>query len=134
MVNRVAFNGPAITEFHPATPAYPDLGIEARDWYFTVHATFTVRWKSYTLTIPEGLETDLASIPRILQSFIPLIGNHLQAAIVHDMCYRAKVGVSKKDADDMFLDMMRELGVPLWKRTVMYQAVNLFGASSFKGG
>ena len=132
MVNRVAYSGPAITEFHPRERI--GLSEKYRPWYFTVHQSFTVRWKSYTLRIPEGLETDLASIPRIIQSLIPLVGNHLQAAIVHDMCYRNKVGVSKKDADDMFLDSMRELGVPWWKRTIMYQAVNVFGSSSFKGG
>jgi hypothetical protein len=84
--------------------------------------------------IPEGLETDLASIPQVLQNLIPLVGNHLQAAIVHDMCYRNKVGVSKIAADDLFMDAMRELGVPWWKRTVMYRAVEWFGGSSFKGG
>ena len=122
---QVSFSGPAITEFHPAN--------DNRPWFFTVHHSFTVRWKGITLIIPEGFETDLASIPQILQNIIPLIGNHLQAAIVHDMCYRSKVGVSKKDADDMFYDAMRSLGVSWWKAQTMYQAVRMFGGRTFKG-
>jgi hypothetical protein len=122
----VKFSGPAVTEFHPANNGLP--------WFFTVHKEFTVRWKDKTVLVPKGQETDLASIPQILQNIIPLVGNHLQAAIVHDMCYRSKIGISKKDADLMFYDAMRTLGVGWWKAQTMYRAVQMFGASSFKGG
>lgn len=122
----VEFSGPAITEFHPAA--------NDNDWYFTVHEAFTCRWKAITIMVPNGQETDLASIPQFLQNIIPLVGNHLQAAIVHDLCYRSKIGVSKKDADDLFYDAMKTLGVPWWKRQAMYQAVHWGGGPSFKGG
>jgi len=124
--SEVHFSGPAITEFHPRTVL--------RDWWFEVHESFTCRWRTCTICIPEGLSTDLASIPQLLQSIIPLVGNHLQAAIVHDMCYRYQVGVSKKDADDMFYDAMRTLGVSWLKAATMWQAVHLFGGRAFKGG
>ena len=122
----VEFSRPAITEFHPANDNKP--------WYFTVHKEFTCRWRDITVIVPKGQKTDLASIPQFLQNIIPLVGNHLQAAIVHDMCYRSKVGVSKKDADLMFYDAMRSLGVSWWKAQTMYQAVNWFGGGSFNGG
>lgn len=122
----VKYSRLAITEFYPANDDQP--------WYFKVHTQFTVHWKDIYLVVPEGFETDLASIPQWLQSIIPLVGNHLQAAIVHDMCYRNMIGVSKKDADDMFYDAMRTLGVPWWKRQAMYHAVDKFGSSSFHGG
>ena len=125
-MSKVIYSGPAITEFHPKT--------EHKGWYFSVHEAFTVRWKDKTLMIPKGFETDLASIPTILQSIIPLVGNHLQAAIVHDLCYRAKVGISKNDADEMFYDSMRDLGVGWLKAQTMYRAVRMFGWLSFKGG
>lgn len=122
----VGYSGPAVTEFHPAT--------RGSAWFFTVHEEFTAYWEGITVTVPKGFSTDLASIPQFLQSLIPLVGNHLQAAIVHDICYRRKIGVSKKDSDNMFYDGMLSLEVPWWKANVMYQAVHLGGESSFKGG
>jgi hypothetical protein len=125
MMNEVFFSGPAITEFHPET--------DDQDWFFSVHEAFTVRWCGITVLIPKGQETDLASIPMILQNIMPLVDNHLQIAIVHDMCYRHEVGVVKQDADMMFYDGMRTLGVGWWKAQAMYNAVRFFGDSSFKG-
>jgi hypothetical protein len=122
----VTYSSPAITEFHPAT--------KYKAWYFSVHQQFTAHWWRHTILVPKYFKTDLASIPQVLQNIIPLVGNHLQAAIVHDLCYRHKIGVSKKDADDMFYAGMRTLGVKWLKAQTMYQAVNWFGASSFKGG
>lgn len=122
----VEFSGPAITEFHPANDNHA--------WYFTVHEAFTVRWRDKTVIVPKGQETDLASIPQFLQNIMPLVDNHLQAAIVHDMCYRSKIGISKEEADEMFYDAMRTLGVGWWKAQTMYNAVRFFGGSSFKGG
>lgn len=126
MILPVGYSGPAITEFHPTT--------QSTAWFFTVHEEFTAYWNGITVTVPKGFATDLASIPQVLQSFIPLVGNHLQAAIVHDICYRRKIGVTKKDADNMFYAGMRSLGVSWWKANAMYQAVHFGGSSSFKGG
>ncbi|EKB8636146.1 DUF1353 domain-containing protein, partial [Salmonella enterica subsp. enterica serovar Newport] len=39
----------------------------------------------------------------------------------------------KKEADLIFLDRMMVLGVPKWKRTVMYWAVRVFGRGSYSG-
>ncbi|EME4456538.1 DUF1353 domain-containing protein, partial [Salmonella enterica] len=38
----------------------------------------------------------------------------------------------KKEADKIFLDGMTVLGVPRWKRTIMYQAVRLFGRGMYE--
>ncbi|EJA5989295.1 DUF1353 domain-containing protein, partial [Salmonella enterica] len=38
---------------------------------------------------------------------------------------------TKKEADLIFLDGMTVLGVPKWKRTVMYWAVKLFGRGMY---
>jgi len=123
---KVAFSGRAKVEFHEATASTA--------WFFLVLEEFTASWKDIVVLVLKESETDLASIPQFAQSIIPLVGNHLQAAIVHDFCYRNKVGISKEDADNMFYDAMRSLGVSWWKAKVMYQAVHLFGGSSFKGG
>ena len=123
----ISYSGPVVFTFVPA--------MDGKPWYFRIHDSFTVQWKMHpAIIVPRRFETDLASIPQILQNVIPLVGNHIQAAVVHDLCYRHQIGVSKEDADDMFADGMERLGVPAWQRHAMYQAVNWFGGSSFKGG
>ncbi|EOV0254218.1 DUF1353 domain-containing protein, partial [Salmonella enterica] len=39
---------------------------------------------------------------------------------------------TKKEADLIFLDGMTVLGVPKWKRTVMYLAVRVFGRGNYE--
>ncbi|ECI4647093.1 phage tail protein, partial [Salmonella enterica subsp. salamae] len=39
---------------------------------------------------------------------------------------------TKKEADLIFLDGMTVLGVPKWKRTIMYCAVRLFGRGNYR--
>ncbi|MBW1976145.1 MAG: DUF1353 domain-containing protein [Deltaproteobacteria bacterium] len=49
-----------------------------------------------------------------------------QAAVVHDYCYRTGC-LSRKKCDQLFSEGMKVLGVPFWKRYVMYWVVRLFG-------
>ncbi|EOF5090138.1 DUF1353 domain-containing protein, partial [Salmonella enterica] len=39
---------------------------------------------------------------------------------------------TKKEADKIFLDGMTVLGVPKWKRAVMYWAVRVFGRGRYR--
>lgn len=82
------------------------------------------------IVVPAGFITDLASVPRIMWSFLPPDGKYAKAAIVHDYLYDNGLR-TKKQADLIFLDAMRVLGVPRWKRTIMYLAVNYFGKGSY---
>ena len=87
---------------------------------------FKVTWKGRTWTIPKGFRTDLASIPRFFQRLITKNERHVQAAIVHDWFY-VYGGITKEEADQMFLDGMAHLGVSWWKRHAMYRAVRIGG-------
>jgi len=78
------------------------------------------------ITIPEGYITDLASIPMIARWLIPKLGRHAQAAVVHDFIYQYHT-YPRKRCDEIFLEAMKVLKVPLWKRRLMYRAVRLFG-------
>ncbi|EIR7955257.1 DUF1353 domain-containing protein, partial [Salmonella enterica subsp. enterica serovar Newport] len=51
-------------------------------------------------------------------------------AIIHDYLYDNAL-CTKKEADKIFQDGMTVLGVPKWKRIVMYLAVRLFGRGSY---
>jgi len=91
-----------------------------------VEESFTVTWRDGVWTIPQGFESDLASIPRIFQGLIPKVGKHIQPAITHDWFY-VNGGITKAEADDMFLDGMEYTKVSWWKRRLMYRAVRVGG-------
>lgn len=83
-------------------------------------------------TIPKGFVCDGASIPRFFWRWFghPLEGNIIHGAIVHDFCYRTAC-VTRKDADALFLSLMREYGVPVTKRVFIWLAVRLFGGNYY---
>ncbi|EJM4054471.1 DUF1353 domain-containing protein, partial [Salmonella enterica] len=51
----------------------------------------------------------------------------------HDYLYDNALR-TKQEADRIFLDGMTVLGVPRWKRIVMYWAVRLFGRGMYGRG
>lgn len=88
------------------------------------------------ILVEKGWLTDFASVPWAAQWLIPKSGKYNQAAVLHDYIYSKGGKVrsahtnkvyfyTKKEADVMFLDAMKLLGVPLWKRRVMYRAVRI---------
>jgi len=92
-----------------------------------------------TLTATAGTATDGASIPRFFWRIIgpPMTGRYRQAAVIHDAGYTADLqwrvdGASRtydrKAVDVLFERLMKALGVPWWRRRLMYLAVRWFGA------
>ncbi|EDF4587438.1 DUF1353 domain-containing protein, partial [Salmonella enterica] len=67
---------------------------------------------------------------RIFWTLLPPDGKYAKAAIIHDWMYDNALR-TKKEADLIFLDGMTVLGVPKWKRIIMYYAVRLFGRGSY---
>lgn len=99
--------------------------LDARMW--RVNQTF----KYYSdfggfVRVEGGFETDFASIPRFLWTLAPPDGRYTQAAVVHDWLYTTQTG-PKDMADRIFKEAMEVLGVPRWKRNLMYMAVKCFG-------
>ncbi|EJQ8214212.1 DUF1353 domain-containing protein [Salmonella enterica] len=85
---------------------------------------------SDVISVPAGFVTDLASVPRVFWILLPPDGKYAKAAIIHDYLYDNALR-TKKEADKIFLDGMTVLGVPRWKRTVMYWAVRMFGRGNY---
>ncbi|EAP2902404.1 DUF1353 domain-containing protein [Salmonella enterica subsp. enterica serovar Chester] len=85
---------------------------------------------SDVIEVPAGFITDLATIPRIFWSLMPPDGRYAKAAIIHDYLYDNALR-TKYEADRIFLDGMTVLGVPRWKRTIIYWAVRLFGRGNY---
>ncbi len=75
--------------------------------------------------VPIGFETDLTSTPRMFWPIFPPAGPWSPAAILHDYLYGLP-GCSRFLADALFREAMQKLGVPWWRRVVMYYAVRIF--------
>jgi hypothetical protein len=78
--------------------------------------------------VPVGERTDFASVPRVFVWFIPRYGRYTKAAILHDyLCGIAVPAgrISRIEADGIFRQAMRELGVPFLRRWIMWAAVRL---------
>ncbi len=86
--------------------------------------------ESDVIEVPAGFITDLATVPRIFWMLLPPDGKYAKAAIIHDYLYDNALR-TKREADRIFLDGMTVLGVPKWKRTIMYYAVRLFGRGTY---
>ncbi|EBP3805957.1 DUF1353 domain-containing protein [Salmonella enterica subsp. enterica] len=102
-------------------------------YLWRVHEPFTFYLSddnSDVIEVPAGFVTDLATIPRIFWSLMPPDGKYAKAAIIHDYLYDNALR-TKREADLIFLDGMTVLGVPKWKRTIMYCAVRLFGKGMY---
>ncbi|HII0646390.1 TPA: DUF1353 domain-containing protein [Salmonella enterica subsp. enterica serovar Yopougon] len=115
---------------HFTTPAI----LEMLDHYlWRVHEPFEFYLSddnSDVISVPAGFVTDLASVPRIFWTLLPPDGKYAKAAIIHDYLYDNALR-TKKEADRIFLDGMTILGVPEWKRIVMYLAVRIFGRGNY---
>ncbi len=103
--------------------------------------------KNCALRVEKGFKTDFGSVPQAFQSFVSPIGKPTKAYVLHDrLCvanakkqtwntfanceelpekYINKV-VSRKEADKVFLEAMKVLGVGVLKRYTIYFYVRLY--------
>lgn len=89
-------------------------------------STLTYHAKSEDFKVPMHEGTDFASVPREFVWFIPRYGRYTKAAILHDYLCRVAVPasrISRIDADGIFRQAMRELGVPFLRRWIIWAAV-----------
>lgn len=69
-----------------------------KQWYVAKQIEYTLS-NGDKIVIPEGFETDLASVPRFLWSVFPPFGNFILASLVHDYLY---VNKYRRDIDGSF--------------------------------
>lgn len=96
----------------------------------------TYKGKKDRFVVPRGMDTDFASIPRVITWFLPRYGKYTKAAILHDYLWRKKATtgeISWLDADAIFRRAMRELDVAFLRRWIMWAAVR-WGALLKKRG
>ena len=77
---------------------------------------------------------DLASIPVLLRLDVlgmNKTGRNQRAAVCHDWLYENRFG-TRAEADRAFLDIMKQDGVPRWRRYVQYWAVRIGGKRAWE--
>lgn len=93
------------------------------------------------IVVPAGFETDFASIPFGARNLFPALGPWGRPAIVHDFLYETRgTGLfdgtrwitrakpyTRAEADAVFCEAMQVVGVPAWRRAIMYRAVRIGG-------
>ena len=101
---------------------------------FILNKDKTAESLGYSITVKKGFDFDGASIPQALWSVYgnPLSGKFRIAALVHDALY-ASEKLSRKLADDIFLDLMKQHKVGYIKRQTMYYAVRSVGWYVWRG-
>lgn len=88
----------------------------------------------FTVKIPSGFLTDFASVPMIFWNIFSPTGSYGKAAVIHDFLYRGPHVVSKDTADKVFNEAMKALGTGFFTRTILYNAVRVFGGPAYKKG
>lgn len=140
-----------ITEFEYVTPLRLCRGMKAvqrrkgDDADYVVSEPYTVRFKldggQREITVPQGMLTDLSSVPAAARPLIGRVGPHLEASIVHDFLYIAWQDIKDRgarDEDREFADKLFRVGletarVGRTRRFLIYNAVRWFGGGAFRG-
>lgn len=102
------------------------------DYFFCSPATGKI------IRLPEGYQTDFASIPTVARVLIDRFGNSLEPAGIHDWLYSVGTGAGspegerlREEADGIFLRGLEDNNVGLATRTIMYWSVRLFGGGAY---
>jgi hypothetical protein len=108
--------------------------IDDQDWAILRALTYYARTEDFVVPVQE--HTDFASVPRVFVWFFPRYGRYTKAAILHDYLCSVCVPagrVSRIEADGIFRQAMRDLGVPFLRRWIMWAAVRLGALTNAAG-
>lgn len=98
---------------------------------FRLAADFFVSLEGELLCIPEGFETDLASVPRIPLVYLAVGGRGHKAAVLHDWLYESSM-FPRLVCDQYFYHALRESGVNAIYARAMYAGVRAGGAAYYE--
>lgn len=87
------------------------------------------------IVVPAGFPTDKDSVPRVPFAYWLFKGRSRRPPVVHDYLYASQAG--RAYADRVFLDAMKDRGMPARLRYPIYWAVRTFGWWAYrkhKGG
>ncbi len=98
--------------------------VDAETWALVDDLVY--RGRRDRFVVPAGFRTDFASVPRPVTWLVPRFGAYTLAVILHDWLVteglRRRV-VTPRQADGIFRRVMRESGVPVLRRWLMWAGV-----------
>lgn len=98
---------------------------DGKYWYLREDLIWLAR-SGQTISVPQGFVTDFTSVPRPIWWLFPPWAKYGNAAVVHDYCYWEQ-SMSRKTADAVILEGMKDMGVYWLTRKLIYCALRLFG-------
>lgn len=111
-----------------------DAGLRGDVRLWKLLGPYSYRSSLGLVTAEEGFITDLASIPRALQSFFSPSGPWMGPAVIHDLLYTpTNTRFTRKQADEIFKEAMFNLGLDWPRREAIYRAVRLAGWPNYHG-
>lgn len=102
------------------------------EYTYKTCSSFVVTIDKEKFIIPEGFETDLASIPRWYWMILaPQYSSFVQPAVIHDYFYRCANTKTRHFADEVFYYALLNNNVAPYTASKFYFAVRVFGAHSY---
>jgi hypothetical protein len=93
-------------------------------WALVDDLVYQGSWERFV--VPAGFRTDFATVPRPVVWLVPRFGAYTLAAILHDWLCSEGIrsgAVTSRQADGIFRRVMREAGVPVLRRWLMWAGV-----------
>ena len=85
--------------------------------------------------VPEGFDTDFASIPKFLWwKIAPHEARLVAPSIVHDFMYQCPGDITRKYADNVYYTALIQSGIPAGEALRIYYVVRYAGEPFFKHG
>ena len=98
--------------------------VDAERWELVDELVYHGSWERFV--VPAGFRTDFATVPRVVTWLVPRFGSYTLAAILHDWLITDGLragAVTSRQADGIFRRVMRESGVPVLRRWLMWTGV-----------
>jgi hypothetical protein len=98
--------------------------VDADTWALVDPLAYQGNWERFV--VPAGFRTDFATVPRPVVWLVPRFGSYTLAAILHDWLCTEGIrsgAVTSREADGLFRRVMRESGVPVLRRWLMWCGV-----------
>ncbi len=112
---------------------FEDAGMHGGSRIFRLISRFRYHSSFGLITVPRTFETDGASIPRVFWNILSPFGDYFPAAVIHDFLYSPfNTEFDRAESDLIFREAMEHLGVPWFRRDLIYTAVRACGWICFK--
>jgi hypothetical protein len=104
-----------------------------RPGFWWTGAPLTWEAEGFSITVPPGFRTDLASIPRVIEwaPDLDVTGRSRRPGVLHDWLYGAARWVGKAQADEILRAACIAEGMDERGATAIYEGVHLFGRAAW---